>query len=209
MTATGDDIALQVRHLSKRYEIYQRPMDMVLEMPTPAIIFWGEDQTQIYNDGYARTLGPDRHPWALGRTAREVCGEAWDWLAPELERVVRRGESLQFSHRGLYVRGRGAEGDACLTHSHTPIREADGRIVGSLSVVRDTTRERDARRMFDLSPELLSVSDTNDRYRSVNPAFTRLTGYASDEVLGLPHDVELAVVLDLTDKHRLGDVVVR
>jgi hypothetical protein len=25
--------------------------DMVLDMPTPAILFWGAEQTQIYNDG--------------------------------------------------------------------------------------------------------------------------------------------------------------
>ena len=32
---------------------------------------------------------------------------------------------------------------------------------------------------------------------------------ADDEAGGLPHHVELAVVLDLADQHRLGDVVVR
>ena len=30
----------------------------------------------------------------------------------------------------------------------------------------------------------------------------------SDQVIGLPHHVELAVGLDLADQHRLGDVMV-
>src|SRR6185369_15734724 len=33
----------------------------LLELPSPAIIFWGPDQTQLYNDGYAVIMGP-RHP---------------------------------------------------------------------------------------------------------------------------------------------------
>src|SRR5271155_4730883 len=33
---------------------------------------WGKDFTFFYNDAYARmTLGP-KHPWALGRSARQV-----------------------------------------------------------------------------------------------------------------------------------------
>src|SRR4051812_46131253 len=36
---------------------------------------WGPDFTFFYNDAYARmTLGP-KHPWALGRPAREVWSE--------------------------------------------------------------------------------------------------------------------------------------
>ncbi len=38
---------------------------MILELPTPAIIFWGPEQTQIYNDGYAVIMGP-RHPRYFG-----------------------------------------------------------------------------------------------------------------------------------------------
>src|ERR1700756_4635057 len=39
---------------------------------------WGPDFTFFYNDAYARmTLGP-KHPWALGRPAREVWSEIWD-----------------------------------------------------------------------------------------------------------------------------------
>src|SRR4051812_16608403 len=42
-------------------------VEMILELPTPAIIFWGPEQVQIYNDGYALIMGP-RHPVYLGST---------------------------------------------------------------------------------------------------------------------------------------------
>ena len=42
---------------------------------------WGDELSFLYNDAYASmTLGA-KHPWALGRPAREVWAEIW----PQLE----------------------------------------------------------------------------------------------------------------------------
>jgi hypothetical protein len=52
---------------------------------------WGSDFTFFYNDAYGRmTLGP-KHPWALGRPAREVWSEIWSDIGPRAESVVRTG----------------------------------------------------------------------------------------------------------------------
>jgi hypothetical protein len=39
---------------------------------------WGPDLTFLYNDTYGRVTLGKKHPWALGRSAREVWHEIWD-----------------------------------------------------------------------------------------------------------------------------------
>ena len=54
---------------------------------------WGPGLTFFYNDAYARmTLGP-KHPWALGRSAREVWSEIWADIGPRAESVLRTGRA--------------------------------------------------------------------------------------------------------------------
>src|ERR1700727_744663 len=54
---------------------------------------WGPDFTFFYNDAYARMTLGHKHPWALGRSAREVWSEIWDDIGPRAESVVRTGEA--------------------------------------------------------------------------------------------------------------------
>src|SRR3954468_9001024 len=50
---------------------------------------WGPELTFFYNDAYgAMSLGA-KHPWALGRPAREVWAEIWPQIGPRIESVLR------------------------------------------------------------------------------------------------------------------------
>ena len=58
---------------------------------------WGPNLTFLYNDAYAKmTLGP-KHPWALGRPAREVWREIWSDIGPRAEAVLRRKRRIEGS----------------------------------------------------------------------------------------------------------------
>jgi PAS domain S-box-containing protein len=176
---------------------------LCLDSPTPMSVWAGPDLLLIYNDGYAATLGPDKTRWALGRPGREVWGRDWDWLGPQLEQVTRRGESTHHEEQRVVPSHAGRDEEVLFTCSHTPIREADASIVGSLNVVQLSTarafRERSARAaaeealrtseeryraLFDSIEEgfcIIEVLFEGDRavdYRflEVNPAFERHTG---------------------------------
>ena len=41
-------------------------------------IWWGPELIQLYNDAYRQTMGPERHPSALGQPGRECWREIWD-----------------------------------------------------------------------------------------------------------------------------------
>jgi hypothetical protein len=72
----------------------QSYLSMILELPTAAIIFWGPDQVQLYNDGYAVIMGP-RHPAYLGATFRACWPEAYDTIQPWMRRVLDHGETVE------------------------------------------------------------------------------------------------------------------
>ena len=46
------------------------------------VVAWGPELTFFYNDAYRVTRSAAKHPWALGRRAREVWAEIWDDIGP-------------------------------------------------------------------------------------------------------------------------------
>ncbi len=53
----------------------------ILASAFPMALRWGPDFVMIYNDAYRPILG-DKHPWALGRPARDAWAEVWPQIEP-------------------------------------------------------------------------------------------------------------------------------
>ncbi|WP_366658125.1 PAS domain-containing protein [Fodinicurvata sp. EGI_FJ10296] len=69
---------------------------LVLNIPQPAFIFWGDDRICLYNDAFAEIFAADESgveaiPDALGKPARAVWEAAWPTLGPFLDRLVAAG----------------------------------------------------------------------------------------------------------------------
>src|SRR5215831_7192266 len=122
---------------------------LCLDSGFPTVVHAGPQQVLIYNDPYIRCVlgGFARHPWALGRPAREVWADVWDQTASIYARV-RGGEAVTFEDRPFVVeRGSGKE-TSYWTSSVSAIREDDGNIVGIYSQgVETTSRVRAAQAM--------------------------------------------------------------
>src|SRR5262249_38272863 len=71
---------------------------------------WGPEFTFLYNDAYARMSLGAKHPWALGRPAREVWAEIWDDIGPRCESVVRTGRAAWGERLLLFLGRRGGSG---------------------------------------------------------------------------------------------------
>jgi diguanylate cyclase (GGDEF)-like protein/PAS domain S-box-containing protein len=70
-------------------------------------------------------------------------------------------------------------------------RDADGRASETWAVMRDLSEQRRAEhslrlaaRVFESSGEAILITDQDNRFLSVNRAFSRLTGYSQEEVIG-------------------------
>jgi signal transduction histidine kinase len=131
-------------------------LSMILELPTAAILFWGPDQVQLYNDGYAVIMGP-RHPRHLGSTFRECWPEAYDAIIPWMRRVLEKGETVEVNQTLVPLTRHGFTEEAYFTFSFSPLRDDEGKIAGVLQLVTEVTNavlgERRTRSLHALSSQ--------------------------------------------------------
>ena len=121
------------------------------------IVWWGPELVVLYNDSYRRTLG-SKHPAALGRPGREVYREVWDIAGPMLEHVLATGEATWSDDLMLLLERNGYPEETYHTFSYTPVRDADGKVVGVITPVAETTNEVISRRRLFTLRELASRS---------------------------------------------------
>ena len=129
---------------------------------------WGADFTFFYNDAYAAmTLGP-KHPWALGRSAREVWPEIWPDIGPRAESVIRTGRATWDQGLRLFLERRGFTEESYHSFSYSPVPDDRGNVGGMLCVVsEDTERTLGERRLRTLQ-EL--AAQTTRASRSIEQA---------------------------------------
>jgi signal transduction histidine kinase/CheY-like chemotaxis protein len=112
-------------------------VEMILAMPTPAIIFWGPDQTQVYNEGYAQIMGP-RHPRYFGAPYRECWPDTYPTIYPFMQDVLRGGIA-QFENTLFPLTRYGFLEEAYFTFTFSPLRDDSGAIAGIFQPVVEVT----------------------------------------------------------------------
>jgi PAS domain S-box-containing protein len=113
---------------------------ILLNTNHPMFIWWGPKLIQFYNDAYRQTMGPERHPGALGQGGRECWAEIWDIIGPQIEQVMSGGGATWHENQLVPVTRHGRLEQVYWTYGFSPIDEDDG-IGGVLVVCRDVTKE--------------------------------------------------------------------
>jgi len=113
---------------------------ILLNTNHPMFIWWGEELIQFYNDAYRRTMGPERHPSALGQRGRECWAEIWPIIGPQIEQVMSGGGPTWHENQLVPVTRYGKLEQVYWTYGYSPIDEDDG-IGGVLVVCRDVTKD--------------------------------------------------------------------
>ena len=111
-------------------------VSLVLESRFPQAIIWGPGLTTIYNDAFAPILGDK--PEALGRSFEEVWAEVWDQIGPIADRALS-GEATFIEDFPLQIQRSGQPEEAWFTFCYSPVRSADGAVVGFMDTVVETT----------------------------------------------------------------------
>jgi PAS domain S-box-containing protein len=180
---------------------------MILASGFPMAIRWGPDLVLVYNDAY-RPILRDNQPSAQGRSLGEVWWEIYPELGPLNEAILRgeRGAFFAEDHPWTVRRQGSVIEDARFTISYSPIpnEASPNGIGGILTTCVETTervrkeealhllndrleaeiaqrvRERD--RIWQVSEDLLGVSNFEGFFTSVNPAWTTLLGWSVEEI---------------------------
>jgi PAS domain S-box-containing protein len=113
---------------------------ILLNTNHPMFIWWGPKLIQFYNDAYRQTMGPERHPSALGQEGRECWAEIWDIIGPQIEQVMGGGRATWHENQLVPVTRHGRLEQVYWTYGYSPIDEDDG-VGGVLVVCRDVTSE--------------------------------------------------------------------
>ena len=113
---------------------------ILLNTNHPMFIWWGPDLIQFYNDAYRATMGPERHPSALGQRGRECWAEIWPIIGPQIEQVMSGGGATWHENALVPVTRHGRLEQVYWTYGYSPIDEDDG-IGGVLVVCRDVTKD--------------------------------------------------------------------
>jgi two-component sensor histidine kinase len=127
---------------------------LVLTSRHPMFIWWGPELIQFYNDAYRDTMGPERHPSALGARGRECWDEIWDIIGPQIEYVMAGNGATWHEDQLVPVTRHGRREDVWWTYSFGPI-DFEGKVGGVLVVCKDVTSEHMAREALNLINEEL------------------------------------------------------
>ncbi|RUR11643.1 ATP-binding protein [Legionella sp. km772] len=140
----------------------------ILSSRYPMWLAWGKELTMFYNDAYAHmTLGP-KHPWALGRSFREVWSEIWDEVGPRAEAVLTTGISTWDEGLLLFLERNGFPEETYHTFSYSPAYDDRGNIGGILCVVTEDTERTIGERRLRTLREL--AARTNEEAKSLDDA---------------------------------------
>jgi PAS domain S-box-containing protein len=116
----------------------------------PMVVWWGPDLLMLYNDVWQPILGETKHPSGLGRPAAEVWPETWPIVRQQFEDALN-GKASWSENRLLASDRHGFFEECYFTYSHSPLRDAEGKVVGVQTAVIETTdRVLSERRMLIL-----------------------------------------------------------
>jgi PAS domain S-box-containing protein len=187
-------------------------VDIILASAFPMALRWGPDFVLIYNDAYRPILG-DKHPWALGKPAREAWAEVWSQIEPaHIALLQGKTPSIFAEDMLLRIQRHGSDwDDARFTLGYSPVDDptAPTGIGGVLVTAVETTDRVAAEDALRASEEALRESrgfmadilrsageafyavDRDGSTTLCNQAFLRVLGFqAEEEVIGHKlHDV--------------------
>ncbi|MGZ9706086.1 GAF domain-containing protein [Pseudomonas sp. GNP013] len=102
----------------------------------PQAIIWGPRLITLYNDAFAPILG--NKPEALGRPFNEIWHEVWDDISPIVADAFE-GHATYIENFPLVIEREAMPEQAYFTFCYSPIRDPQGRVVGMLDTVTETT----------------------------------------------------------------------
>ncbi|MDK9715663.1 MAG: EAL domain-containing protein [Sulfuritalea sp.] len=173
--ATADS---ELEDLRQQAQILQHINESVISMDLAGFITgWNSSAERLFGYSEAEVIG--RHVLFL--------------YADESEEDFRFEDAfLNRGGREMEVRRRKKNGEIFWARLQLSLlKDDDGQPNGIIGFLSDITERRDAAeqlrlhaRIFEQSDEAILITDAREKIVSVNPAFTRITGYSADEVIG-------------------------
>ncbi|NIF15472.1 response regulator [Pantoea sp. Cy-639] len=154
-------------------DVLKTTVSLCLASRFPQAVLWGETLLTLHNDAFADILGGK--PQALGRPFSEVWQEAWSDIADMAQRALA-GEAVYIEDFPLLIERGGNPERAFFTFCYSPIRDHDGRVLGMLDTVTETTASVIANRRLNFLDSLGRAAANATAPERIMATTTRLLG---------------------------------
>ncbi|KAH7313750.1 aerobic respiration control sensor protein arcB [Stachybotrys elegans] len=118
---------------------FRQVVNLVMNNPHPAALFWGSDLTMIYNEAYAREVAGNKHPSLMGTGFSGPFSELWDMVAPIFAECARTGISVRKEDDYLPIDRHGLLEETFYSWSWTPLYGGTDTILGFYNAPFETT----------------------------------------------------------------------
>jgi len=133
-------------------------VNLLLSSRHPMFLWWGPDLIQFYNDAYRPSFGRGKHPGALGQRALECWKEIWDMIEARIHTVMYSGQATWYENQNVPILRNGRLEEVYWTWSDSPVRDAQGNILGVFVTCSETTDRVYAERELHRSRERLQLA---------------------------------------------------
>jgi len=156
---------------------------IIANAPDPVFVSDLEGKILQANDAVSELLGFRKDEVVEQSLSRFISAEETQEFTAALREVVERGVT-----RDAVLNPRSAAGEVIpTTLNASALRDADGKVIGAIGILRDM-RELDkarayAQRLIDDAPDPVFVSDLEGKIIQANEAVSELLGFRQDEVV--------------------------
>jgi PAS domain S-box-containing protein len=144
-------------------------LNICLNSNFPIALYWGTELCLLYNDAWSPIPG-NKHPWALGRPAKEVWPEIWNDIEPQFAKAFA-GEPGGSKDALLPMQRHGYTEECYFDFTFTPVYGEDGKVDGIFNAVIETTyrviNERRAALLQKLSRRISTASSADEVNKKV------------------------------------------
>lgn len=167
----------------------QSALSICLNSNFPIAIYWGKELTLLYNDAWSPIPG-SKHPWALGRPAKEVWPEIWDAIEPQFQKAFD-GKPGGSKDALLLMQRHGYTEECYFDFTFTPVYGEGGKVDGVFNAVIETTyRVISERRSAFLKNLAISVATAQSTQLLFDEAMRFIAGAPKDVPFALLYSYE-------------------
>lgn len=129
--------ATPLANVGKWPQSLQSALSICLNSNFPIAIYWGPELTLLYNEAWSPIPG-NKHPWSLGKPAKEVWPEIWDAIEPQFRKAFK-GEPGGSKDALLPMQRHGYTEECYFDFTFTPVYGEAGKVEGVFNAVIETT----------------------------------------------------------------------
>jgi len=154
-------------------DVLKTSVALCLASRFPQAVLWGDALITLHNDAFSEILGSK--PTALGRPFSDVWQEAWSNIRHLAQRALA-GEAVFIEDFPLTIERHGSPERAYFTFCYSPVRDHDGKVVGMLDTVTETTASVVANRRLNFLDSLGRATAHATDPERIMATTTRLLG---------------------------------